>query len=215
MSFYFCEFISQIFFADKGIQMIRKKISTLLLLLTVFPLLCQAAGIKGKVTVDGEELKDAVIYLESNKNERYTPPSKPVILDQKDLTFVPHVLPVLVGSTVAFPNSDPTRHSVFSPGKTKKFDFGTYAQGAQKSITFENPGVVPLLCHVHPEMSAFIVVVETPYFAVSDENGYYQIKNVPKGKYKIIIWHEWAKPQSRTIDVDEGKDLNINFSLDE
>lgn len=193
----------------------KNSFSTFIILLFVITTITNAGGIKGKISVDGEELKDAVVYIENNKNEHFTPPNKPVILDQKDLTFVPHVLPVIVGSTVTFPNSDPTRHSVFSPSKTKKFDFGTYPQGSQKNMTFDNPGVVSLLCHVHPEMSAFIVIVETPYFAVSDDKGFYNIKNIPKGKYKITIWHEWAKPQTRSVDVDDSKDITINFSLEE
>ena len=193
----------------------KTNFSTILILLFIISAICQAGGIKGKISVGSEELQDAVIYIESSNDSRYKPPEKPVILDQKDLTFVPHVLPVLVGTAVSFPNSDPTRHSVFSPSKPKKFDFGTYAQGSQKQMTFDNPGVVSLLCHVHPEMSAFIVVVETPYYAVSDEKGFYYIKNIPKGKYKVTIWHEWAKSQSRTVEIEENKDITINFSLED
>lgn len=171
--------------------------------------------IKGTVKVNGDALSDAVVYIEKIEGKTFSSPSQPAIMDQKDLTFVPHVLPVLVGTTVNFPNSDITRHSVFSPSQTKKFDFGTYSQGSIKSIVFDRPGPVSLLCHVHPEMSAFIVVVETPYFAVTNEYGNYKISNVPAGKYRLTVWHEWAKPKTQQVNVNEKQDATVNFSLEE
>lgn len=87
-------------------------------------------------------------------------------MDQKGLTFVPHVLPILVGTTVDFKNSDDVLHNVFTPSKAgDRFDLGTWGKGQMKSFTFKKPGEVVILCNVHPEMEAYIVVVETPYFA--------------------------------------------------
>jgi len=176
-----------------------------------------AAGsdIKGTVKTRDGALSDVVVYIEKIEGKTFPPPSQPALMDQKDLTFVPHVLPVMAGTTVNFPNSDITRHSVFSPSQAKKFDFGTYSQGSVKSIVFDKPGKVSLLCHVHPEMSAFIFVVETPYFALTNENGNYMISNVPAGKYKLSVWHEWAKPKTQQVIVNDRQDLNINFLLDE
>ena len=193
------------------------KLRFLFIFIIIFPSYSIAFGgdIKGTVKIGGDALNDAVIYIERIEGRTFSPPSKAAIMDQKDLTFVPHVLPVLVGTTVNFPNSDITRHSVFSPSQAKKFDFGTYSQGSIKSIVFDKPGPVSLLCHVHPEMSAFIVVVETPYFAVSNENGYYKISNVPDGKYRLTVWHEWAKPKTQNVIVPDKQDVTVNFILEE
>ncbi|MCX6154797.1 MAG: methylamine utilization protein [Candidatus Kapabacteria bacterium] len=174
-----------------------------------------SADIKGVVkTVEGA-LPDVIVYIEKINGLQFSPPSSPVVMDQKDLTFIPHVLPILIGTTVVFPNSDITRHSVFSSAKIKKFDFGTYEQGSKKSLVFDKPGLVPLLCHVHPEMSAYIYVLETPYFAVTNESGRFIIKNVPAGRYKLSTWHEWAKPKTVEITVQSNKDFNIDFILEE
>ncbi|MBM2815094.1 MAG: hypothetical protein HW421_1856 [Ignavibacteria bacterium] len=197
-------------------KFIRKNIAKFFLFLGIL-LVYQSAystSIKGKIRTKYEPLNEAVVYIEKIEGKTFSPPEKPVIMDQIDLTFIPHVLPILVGTTVIFPNSDDTRHSVFSASKTNKFDFGSYAQGLKKKMTFVQPGVVPLLCHVHPEMSAFIVVVETPFFSITDEEGSFQIKNVPPGKYKLTVWHEWAKTKTQQITVLEHQDLSVNFILD-
>ncbi|MFA6569942.1 MAG: hypothetical protein WCT77_01760 [Bacteroidota bacterium] len=174
-----------------------------------------SSDIKGLVKTRDGALQDVVVYIEKISGMQFNPSATPTIMDQKEMTFIPHVLPILTGTTVVFPNSDVTRHSVFSSGKIKKFDLGTYEQGAKKSLVFEKAGVIPLLCHVHPEMSAYIIVLETPYFAVTKESGDFIIKNVPTGKYKLTTWHEYAKPKTIEITVIKNKDLNVNFLLDE
>lgn len=186
-----------------------------LIFFLINPIILLPSNIKGQVKTTDGVLPDVIIYIEKIDRMHFDPPTTPATMDQKDLVFIPHVLPILVGTTVNFPNSDMTRHSVFSSSKVQKFDFGTYAQGTKKSLVFDKAGVIPLLCHVHPEMSAFIIVVETPYFAVSNESGYYKITNVPPGKYKLTTWHEWAKPKTIEIHVQKNKDLNINFFLEE
>lgn len=173
-----------------------------------------SADIKGTVKTEDGALSDAVVYIEKIEGKKFNPPAKHAVLDQVDLTFVPHVLPILVGTTVDFPNSDMTRHNVFSPSNVKKFDLGTYAPGSSKSIVFDKPGVIPLLCHVHPEMSAFIVVLETPYFGVTGENGSYKIQNIPPGKYTLVVWHEFTKRKTQTIEIG-GKDVTANFIVEE
>jgi plastocyanin len=174
---------------------------------------CIAGGVKGKVKTSEGGLGDAVVYIEKIEGKTFSSREKPSVVDQLNLVFVPHVLPVLAGTTIVFPNSDSTRHSVFSPSKVKKFDLGTYLPNSTKTILCEKPGVISLLCHIHPEMSAFIIVVETPYFAVTSETGQYRIPNIPAGRYRLAVWHEWAESQTQEINVPEGGDVTINFLL--
>jgi plastocyanin len=131
--------------------------------------------------------------------------AKPVIIDQKGLLFIPHVVTVPVGSTVDFLNSDSVAHNVFWTGiggnKKLGHNLGTWPKGEKRSFKFDNPGVVSVLCNVHPEMSAYVVVVPSSYFATTDANGAYTIANVPDGAHNITVWHEGMKQQSKQITV--------------
>ena len=149
-------------------------------LLLLFPAGSEAGTIKGKVIARGmRDHGDAVVYIEKLPSKTFPVPKDPVTLDQVHLTFVPHVLPVLAGTTVAFPNSDEVRHNVFSPSPPKRFNLGTYPRGVTRTVRFDKPGEVALLCNVHAETSAYVIVVETPYFAVTAKDGSYTIQNVP------------------------------------
>ena len=136
-----------------------------------------------------------------------------VVIDQKDLTFVPHVTAVTVGTTVRFPNSDTVFHNIFAEFEAKRFDFGMYPKGTSKSKLFDKPGIVALLCSVHSNMSAYIMVVDTPYFAVTDGAGRYHIQNVPAGNYAASVWHETKQTQQLAVTVGSGPTtLNLNTS---
>jgi plastocyanin len=132
---------------------------------------------------------------------------------QKDKTFSPHVLAVTVGTKVDFPNNDPIFHNAFSNYNGQIFDIGLYAPGTSRSIAFKTEGVVRVFCNIHPAMSAVIVVLRSPYFAVSNKNGAVQIADVPPGSYRIHVFHERATEQtlaalSRVIEVSaEGAQL--------
>src|SRR5262249_9843161 len=167
-----------------------------------------------KITIsNAHDNSDAVVYIDKIPGKTFPPPHDAVPLDQLNLRFVPHVLPVLLGTRVAFPNSDIVRHNVFSPGPTQKFSLGTYKVGETKYIVFDKPGVVTLLCNIHAEMSAYLVVTETPYHAVSDAQGNYTIENVPPGRYILRVWHErYPKTPPREIEIT-GTDLRENFDL--
>ncbi len=183
-------------------------------LLFLFPSGSQAGTIKGKIIARGmRDSSDALVYIDKIPNRSFPAPKEPVTLDQINLTFTPHVLPVLVGTTVAFPNSDEVRHNVFSPSPPKRFNLGTYPRGITRTVTFDKPGEVALLCNVHAEMSAYVVVVETPYFAVTVKDGSYSIKNVPPGKYVLKTWHEKLKPQSKEIEVSGDTVITVGFEL--
>jgi plastocyanin len=111
-------------------------------------------------------------------------------LVQQNKSFEPHVLVIEVGSMVAFPNKDPFFHNVFSLYDGKRFDLGLYEAGTSRSVRFARPGVSFLFCNIHPEMSAVVVAVETPYFALSDRAGNVSIPNVPDGRYQMHVWYE-------------------------
>lgn len=191
----------------------KKPILILFFYLTILNPCLIASEITGTVSYFKGKLKDAVVFVEKIQDRSFNPPPDPVLLNQKSLTFVPHVLPILVGTTVIFPNEDVVLHNVFSPGYIRKFNLGTYPQGTQKKMTFYEPGIVLLLCNIHHEMSAFIVIVETPYFDCSDQNGLYKITDVPPGRYRLTIWHEEMKPQTEEIELTEQINISVNFKL--
>ncbi len=171
-----------------------------------------AGTITGTVKVTrAADSSNVVVYVDRIEGETFPPPKNPVTLDQINLTFVPHVLPVLLGTTVAFPNTDEVRHNVFSPSPPKRFNLGTYPRGIVRTVTFDKPGEVALLCNVHLEMSAYVVVVETPYFAVTAKDGSFVIQNVPPGKYTIKTWHEKSKPATAEVAIkgDERVALHL------
>jgi plastocyanin len=119
---------------------------------------------------------------------------RPKIL-QKNKLFEPHFLVVPVGTTVDFPNVDPFFHNVFSLFDGKRFDLGLYEAGSSRSVSFNSLGVCFIFCNIHPEMSAVVVVVDTPYYAVSSKAGDFAIPNVPPGRYTLSVWHERNKPE--------------------
>jgi plastocyanin len=191
-----------------------------ILLTGVILLGCTTAAIAGNIkgTIKAKGAKnggDAVIYIDKIPSKPFPAPKDHAKIDQKNLSFKPRVLPILAGTTVDFLNSDDVLHNVFSPDQcVGKFNLGSWPKGQTKSFTFKEPGCAPtLLCNVHPEMEGFVVVVETPYFAVSDKDGSYTIKDVPAGKYTLKIWHEKLKGKDVQIDVPEKGDVSADFEI--
>lgn len=178
------------------------------------PVVAWADGIEGRVSLArARDNRDVVIFIERIPGKTFTPPAAPVVIDQKNLAFQPHVVPVLVGTRVSFPNSDEVRHNVFSPTKGAAFDLGSFSMGVSRNRVFDVPGVVTLLCNVHAEMSAYVIVAETPYFAVSDREGRFAIPAVPPGRYELVAWHERAKLVRQSIDVPEGRPATTLIEL--
>src|SRR5215470_8824330 len=143
----------------------------------------------------------AVVWLTPLSGEtaltRNSPPSgRRVTLFQKNKRFDPHVLVVEVGSVVDFPNQDPFFHNVFSLFEGKRFDLGLYESGTTRSRRFDRPGISYLFCNIHPEMSAVIVVLDTPYYATSNRLGQVEIANVPEGVYTLHVWREGSSSES-------------------
>src|SRR3989475_8969050 len=117
-------------------------------------------------------------------------------LVQKNKSFDPHILVVPVGSVVEFPNRDPFFHNVFSLFEGKRFDLGLYEAGSTRNVHFDKPGISYIFCNIHPEMSAVVVALDTPYYGISDRQGQVVISGVPAGKYVLRVWHESALPET-------------------
>jgi plastocyanin len=177
-----------------------------------------AAGgtIEGTVKVTGlASNADAVVFIQQAAGT-FTVPAKPPDIDQRSMKFTPHVLPVLVGTTVRFLNSDPTPHNVFSPDH-EKYNLGTWPQGQTKDHAFATcakaPCVYVQLCRVHPEMEAYVVVLQNPFFAVTGADGHYKIDNLPPGSYALSVWHAKGKAQPKPVTVDASKPAVVDFVL--
>jgi len=169
-----------------------------------------AGSIKGKVSPG-----KSVVYLESASGAGVPVSDKHVTMDQKGLLFQPHVLVIQQGTTVEFLNSDKVAHNVFWPSisgdKKKGHNLGTWPTGQRKPFQFDQPGVVSLLCNVHPEMAGYIVVSPTPYFAETGADGAFTLSDVPDGQYTITAWHEGKKIQSKKISV--GGPTTVDLTL--
>lgn len=162
-----------------------------------------------KVVVSVEDIELADDELASARSSRDRP-----VIDQKDMSFRPHVLPVLVGEPVEFPNSDPLFHNVYSNDDVKRFDLGMYPKGQSKQIVFDKPGIVELRCKVHSEMQAFILIKKNPYFATVQRDGRFKIENVPIGSHTIEFWHPKAESITKEVTVEAGStaELSVEFT---
>jgi plastocyanin len=162
--------------------------------------------------VDAGDLRRGVVYLETAPRGAFEErePGR-AVLDQKNETFVPHVLPVMVGTVVEFPNSDKTYHNVFSLSRAKRFDLGRYAAGRSKSVRFDRPGVVRVFCDIHSHMSAFVLVFSHPFFDVTDTDGRFRLDNVPPGTYTVVAWYEGEARTSRSVTVPAGGVVDVEL----
>ena len=163
---------------------------------------------------DHSDRSRSVVYLETAPRGAFeqTDPAR-AVMDQRNETFVPHVLAVSAGTTVDFPNSDRIYHNVFSLSKTRSFDLGRYAVGRSKSIRFDRPGIVRVFCDIHSHMNAFILVFTHPFFAVTDAEGRYRIDNVPPGSYQLVAWNEGLAGEPKPVAVLEGSVAELDFTL--
>jgi plastocyanin len=165
-----------------------------------------ANEIKGKVSVQGiKSAENIAVFVDAISDKKFDPPKDHVVIDQRKMSFLPHVVAVQQGTTVDFLNSDPVGHNVYWPSisgnKKLSHNLGTWPKGEKKPFQFNDLGTASLLCNVHPEMSGYVVVVPTPYFAVTDKDGNFEIKDVPAGKYTLKTWSEDGKPTTQAVDV--------------
>jgi plastocyanin len=175
--------------------------------------------VKGVVTIRGKPAPDAVVSIEGLPKEKPRPRDSKLktanaVMDQREMKFVPRVLAVLVGTNVDFTNNDKTWHNVYSTSAPKKFDLGLYPPQKTRSVTFDKPGIVRILCNVHPPMEAFIVVKDHPFFAVTEKRGNYELDNVPLGKYVVEVWHPDFGAKKFPFElVREGQVLDLDIDL--
>lgn len=179
-------------------------------MLASFTLILAGAGrsneIKGKVSVQGiKSAENIAVYVDAIADKKFDAPKEHVVIDQRKMSFQPHVVAVQQGTTVDFLNSDPVGHNVYWPSvsgnKKLAHNLGTWPKGEKKPFQFNDVGTASLLCNVHPEMSGYVVVTPTPYFAVTDKDGNFEIKNIPAGKYTLKTWSEDGKPSTQAVEV--------------
>ena len=172
-----------------------------------------AGQLQGTVSVTGlRNAADAVVYVDAIPGKTFAPPTEHPVMDQKDMEFQPHVMVVTTGTTVDFLNTDPFLHNVFSPDKcADRFNLGSWPQGQKRSHKFTKECAATLLCNVHPEMEGYVVVVPTPYHAVTDATGAYTIKDIPDGTYTVKVWHPKQAGTSQQVKVSGNTTLNFQL----
>ena len=203
-------------------------IIAIVLVSMAFPAIVLAGKLKGTVNVKGLRTPaDIVVYLSKAPASDVDLSKAKFVIDQKNLAFIPSVLPIPVGSTVLFPNNDKVDHNVFSMSRTKKFNLGSYKPGESKTVVFDKPGIVELRCDVHAEMAAYILVMKNPYFAVTDRQGNFEIPDrrylqqaglegiadLPPGKYAVKTRHEKLKTQKKSVVVPDTGDVTVQLDL--
>lgn len=197
-------------------------------LLLYVPTQALAKNIKGTVKVKGlRSPADILVYVTHAQPLTMDLSKTTFVMDQKNLAFLPHILPIPLGSTVMFPNNDQVDHNVFSLSRTKAFNLGSYQPGEIKSIQFDKAGIVELRCDVHAEMLAYIMVLKNPFFAVTDAKGEFEIPDpellaqfgireidpLPSGSYVIKTRHEKLKTKKQTVVIPDEGSVSIHLDL--
>ena len=203
----------------------------LCLALALAALASTTAAIAGQITgvVKPQGLRspqNILVYLARAPRVKLDLSRARFVMDQRNLSFIPHILPVPVGARVSFPNNDKVNHNVFSLSLARKFNLGSYPPGSAKTVTFDRPGVVELRCDVHQDMRAYILVLKSPYYAVTDAQGRFTIPDpkflagqglgpvpeLPAGKYLVKTWHEKLRGARALVEVPARGTANITLS---
>jgi plastocyanin len=184
--------------------------------MSFMPALVRADGATGSisgevVTHPAKKSVGVVVWLEGVKGS-FRPPARPVTIDQKGMTFVPHVVAIQKGGTVVFKNSDAVRHNVFTTDG-EKYNLGTWGQGESKTHTFKETGVYHQLCNIHPEMLGFVVVLDNPFFAVTGADRKFEIKDVPPGSYTLKTWGEKLPEVTKQVTVAAGAPTQLKLEV--
>ncbi|MBU4566037.1 MAG: hypothetical protein KMY53_13715 [Desulfarculus sp.] len=209
----------------------RKTLFAFILALLLAPPLAGGASagqIKGTVKPQGLRSPEGVlVYLSNGPEVMLDLSGAKFVMDQRQLTFIPYVLPVPVGAKVSFPNNDKVAHNVFSLSQAKKFNLGSYKPGQSIEVTFDQPGVVELRCDVHQEMKAYILVLKNPYYALTDAQGNFAIPDskllaahgikgvppLPEGKYLMKTWHEKLRGDRAKVEAPATGAADVTFRL--
>ena len=204
-------------------QLYRKTLSVLffaVFLVTASTAIHVFAEEKGLGTINGtvkakkaKYLRDTLVYIENVTNS-FEPPQEHAVMDQKNMAFIPHVLPLLKGTTVDFLNSDMVQHNVYSPDAiADNVNLGTWLKGEVRPFTFNKLGVASMRCNVHVDMLAYVLVLQNPYFAKVNNDGSFSITNIPEGKYTLKLWNERYKAGDRQVEVKANATSTIEFEL--
>ena len=164
--------------------------------------------VHGVARVAGRPHKDVVVWLDEVPGP---PPAAPgrVVLDQRNLRFLPHVMAVRVGTRVEMPNNDRVFHNVFSFKDGKRFDLGLYPVGTSKIVDFDKPGLSRIFCNIHPTMAAYVIAVASTHIAVSDADGRFVLSDVPPGRYPYHAWRPGVETMSGTLTVAAGQPVEV------
>lgn len=174
------------------------------------PVRAAVGDLPGLVLVKGRPERNVVVWLEGGVSRPAAPTAK-IVLDQRQLQFKPHVLAVRVGTQVEMPNSDRVFHNVFSFHDGKRFDLGLYPVGTARTVTFDRPGLSRIFCNIHPNMAAYVLAVDSSYFAVSDGQGQFVMADVPDGSYQYRAWRPGGQTTMGTVAVESGRRLEIRW----
>jgi plastocyanin len=166
--------------------------------------------VHGSARFKDKPLADAVVWVDAPATHPGSPRPE-VVLDQRNLKFSPHVLAVQVGTTVAFPNHDRVFHDVFSFRDGKRFELGLYPVGAIKHVPFDRPGLSRVFCNIHPGMAAYVMVVDTPHFAVSDHDGNFSLPDLPSGTYPYHAWRPGGAILNGSAEIRPGARLDVQW----
>ncbi|OHB97826.1 MAG: hypothetical protein A2Z58_07600 [Planctomycetes bacterium RIFCSPHIGHO2_12_42_15] len=175
---------------------------------------------KGLGTINGtvkakkaKYLRDTLVYIENVTNS-FEPPQEHAVMDQKNMAFIPHILPLLKGTTVDFLNSDMVQHNVYSPDAvTDNVNLGTWLKGDIRPFTFNKLGIASMRCNAHVDMLAYVLVLQNPYFARVNNDGSFSITNLPEGKYTVKLWHERYKAEDRQVEAKANVSATVEFEL--
>jgi plastocyanin len=177
---------------------------------TVAPATTAAADVHGLARVGGRPQAGIVVWLDNVPGAAQAAPRR-VVLDQRNLTFLPHVLAVPVGTRVEMPNNDRVFHNVFSFKDGKRFDLGLYPVGTSKVVEFDKPGLSRIFCNIHPTMAAYVMAVPSPHVAVSGEDGRFVLTGVPPGRYPYHAWRPGAETVQGAMEVAAGRAVEVDW----
>ena len=198
----------------------QSRLASLLAVLfsVLFPGASLAADISGRVlTSDGQPLEDAIVFLRevpsgivAQEGERTA------VMDQVNKEFVPHVLPIVVGTKVGFPNHDQIHHHVYSFSRTKNFEIPLYKGEEAQPVVFDKEGAVKIGCNIHDWMSAVILVLPNSFFAKTGANGAFAITGLPPARYPVVVWHERSETglEDTSREIEAGGEAVVDFTLD-
>lgn len=190
------------------------------LCLAAAPGLVAAGTVVGRIalaaqgeTLRSDEVRHAVVYFKPRTPVDVRPLAPVPEIDMRRKEFVPRVVAVTVGTTVRFPNSDPILHNVFSVSGENAFDLGLYPEGAGKTATFRSPGLVRVFCNVHHDMVAYVLVLDTPYFASPAADGSFVLAGLPETAGQLVVWHERTVPWSRELRPSAADTLAVELEV--